>query len=379
MSARVLIVGAGIVGLSAAYWLTKNGVQVTIVEQGAIPNPVASSADHHRLIRFPYGEAEGYAQRISQAFAAWRTLWSDLPGEESFYYAATGMLAASQRAGDYTDRSVAVMDRLGIPYERIEAEDLATRFPFLEPSNIGYATLSEGGALMANRILAALADWLRRSGVQVLEQAPVEAVETADGTVRLADGRVLGADRVIVTAGISTGRLLPEFAQRLVPFRTVIVYATPPEDLAGIYAGAPCWTDLGGDTDLWGMPAIDGLPMKLGDGQLGRRDPEAADRAMTAEEVRRVLSDYALRFRGAERFTVRWHQANYWTEAHEGAFLLEERDRVLAVSACSGHGFKFGALSGRDVADAADGSVPVETVARRMAGDVQAIREEAAA
>ncbi|MEM9099102.1 MAG: FAD-dependent oxidoreductase [Pseudomonadota bacterium] len=377
MSGQILVVGAGIVGLSTAYWLTKRGVQVTVVEQGAIPNPIASSADHHRLIRYPYGEAEGYALRMHQAFAAWRAMWADLPGEEGHYYAATGMLAMSQQTGDYTDRSVAVMDRLGIPYERIAPEDMAHRLPFLEPSNVGYATLSEGGALMANRILVALADWLRQAGAEVLEQAPVTSVEAATGSVHLADGRILSADRVIVAAGIATGRLLPELGQRLVPYRTVIFYASPPEDLAEAYAAAPCWTDLGGDTDLWGMSAIGGLPMKLGNGALGRQDPEAASRRVTAEEVDQVRANYALRFRGAERFTIHWHQANYWTEAPEGAFVLEPFDRALAVSACSGHGFKFGALSGRDVADAVDGSLPVEAVALRMAGDLAAARAEA--
>ncbi len=54
--------------------------------------------------------------------------------------------------------------------------------------------------------------------------------------------------------------------------------------------------------------------------------------------------------------------------APEERFVLRQHDRVLAVSACSGHGFKFGALSGRDVAEAVTGSAPVEAVAERMAG-----------
>jgi 2-polyprenyl-6-methoxyphenol hydroxylase-like FAD-dependent oxidoreductase len=43
---EVIVVGGGIVGLSAAYALVKAGVGVTLVEQGPIPNPLASSADH---------------------------------------------------------------------------------------------------------------------------------------------------------------------------------------------------------------------------------------------------------------------------------------------------------------------------------------------
>ena len=363
---EVIVVGAGVVGLSTAFWLVKAGHDVTVVEQGPIPNPQAASADHHRLIRYAYNTAEGYSARMPAAFAAWREMWQDLPGTVERYYADTGMLCVSQHEGDYTDVSMRVLDRLDIPYERIAGADIVDRFPFLAPGNYDYATLSEGGALMANHILVDLAAWLRRAGAQVLEHTPVTGVDTGAGAVSLADGRVLKAAQVIVTAGIATARLLPGMDLPLEPYRTVIAYADPPEDMAELYANAPCWNALGGDVDLWGMPAIDGLPMKLGNGAMGRIDRGGANRQMSPTELSRILSDYALRFRGAERFRIRWHQANYWTAAPDYRFLLQEEGRVLAVSACSGHGFKFGALSGRDVAEVLDGrSVP--EVADRMA------------
>ena len=364
----VLIVGAGIVGLSTAYWLTKAGTKVSVVEQGPVPNPVAASADHHRLIRYPYGSDAGYCARMAEGFAAWRDMWADLPGEQSRYYADTDILCVSQHAGDYTDISTRVMDEVGVHYERVEGDDIAARFPFLVQGNFDYATLSEGGALMANHILADLARWLRGHGCQILEQMPVTSVDPVKGDVALADGRSLEAEQVIVTAGIGTARLLPDLQAPLEAHRTVIVYATPPDDLAELYENAPCWNALGGDVDLWGMPSIDGLPMKLGNGAMGRREPTGQHRMMSEAELQRMLSDYALRFRGAERFTIRWHQANYWTWAPEAKFVLEPMGRVLAVSACSGHGFKFGALSGRDVAEAVSKPGEIDRVRARMQG-----------
>lgn len=366
----VLIVGAGIVGLSTAYWLAKSGVSVTVTEQGPVPSPTASSNDHHRLIRYPYGKALGYCIRVTDAFAAWRDMWTDLPGETMRYYNETGILCVSQHEGDYTDISMKEMDRIGIPYERIAGEDIHKRFPFLTPGNFDYATMSEGGALMARNILLDLADWLRKAGVEILEQMPVSSVDTSAGQVSLADGRVLSAGHVVVAAGIATGKLLPDMALPLTAHRTVLVYASPPEDLAELYEGIPCWNALGGDTDVYGMPAMDGLPMKLGNGGMGYRDPEAGNRQMSPKEVQRMLSDYALRFQGAERFRVHWHQANYWTAAPESEFQLYADGRALAVSACSGHGFKFGALSGRDVAEAVTGARPLDEVQTRMAAQV---------
>lgn len=48
---KTIIVGGGIVGLSAAWALKRAGADVSVVEQGALPNPLGTSVDQHRLIR----------------------------------------------------------------------------------------------------------------------------------------------------------------------------------------------------------------------------------------------------------------------------------------------------------------------------------------
>ncbi len=206
---EILVVGGGIVGLSTAYWLAKAGHGVTVVERGAIPNPEAASADHHRLIRFSYGDRLGYAARMGEAFAAWRTMWSDLGQPEARYYVPTGVLSLSVEQGDRGDRSLGTLEALGLAHERLEGAEISRRLPFLEPDGVRFALLAEGGALMANRILVDLADWLRRDGVAVLEQSPVTAIDPVAGQVTLADGRTLGAETVVVSAGIFTSDLLP--------------------------------------------------------------------------------------------------------------------------------------------------------------------------
>ena len=55
------------------------------------------------------------------------------------------------------------------------------------------------------------------------------------------------------------------------------------------------------------------------------------------------------------------------TRARARCAILRREGRVLAASADSGHGFKFGALSGIDIAEAVV-SDDVDGVAARMAG-----------
>ena len=119
--ASVVVVGGGIVGLSTAYALVKAGIGVTVVEQGPIPNPLASSADHHRLIRFAYADRLGYAARMPDAFAAWRAMWADLGRPEAHHYVPTGVLSVSLEQGDGADRSLRTLQALDLPHEHLEA------------------------------------------------------------------------------------------------------------------------------------------------------------------------------------------------------------------------------------------------------------------
>ena len=75
---KISIIGAGIMGLGCAWALERLGHQVTVFDQGPIPNPLATSHDSHRLIRHAYGDRLGYMRMVADAYAIWDRLWADL-------------------------------------------------------------------------------------------------------------------------------------------------------------------------------------------------------------------------------------------------------------------------------------------------------------
>src|SRR5260221_10680052 len=101
---KAIIVGGGIMGLATAWGLARGGHEVELFEQGPLPNPLASSMDEHRLIRHPYGDHEGYARMIDDAYAAWALLWRDLSQR---LYAPTGTLALTGNGQTSAARSSA--------------------------------------------------------------------------------------------------------------------------------------------------------------------------------------------------------------------------------------------------------------------------------
>ena len=169
---NIIVVGAGIAGLSTAWSLTKAGHSVTILEQGStIPNPLAASGDHHRIIRRAYRASTGYGRLITEAYDAWDELWADL-GEN--HLDPRGFVCISREPGDEAENIATGWRRVAIRSSSTIRTRPSARWPFLEPGSFRYAYFSpEGGALHCRKIAAGLAAWLRGNGANVYENSKV--------------------------------------------------------------------------------------------------------------------------------------------------------------------------------------------------------------
>jgi sarcosine oxidase len=351
---RIIVVGAGIAGLSTAWALTRAGHQVTILEQGPIPNPLAASGDHHRIIRRAYGAASGYGRLIDEAYEAWEEMWADL-GES--HLDPRGFLCVSREEGDEAEDRLAGLKAGGWPFDLLTSDEAAARWPFLEAGTFRYAfTSPEGGALHCRKIASGLAAWLRANGANVYENSRVVSVDEDDGAVELADGSGLRADRVVVTAGAWLLKLFPGLSSDLKTYRTALAYVDPPADLRAAWDAAPVILDVGGKTDGYMIPPSGGAGMKFGTGlhkvETGDADWNREPVEGEGEAIRNIFSPPIARI-GEYRITEVVTCA--YTFTADERFFATERGKCLVVSACSGHGYKFGAAVGRQVAAAVGG------------------------
>ena len=346
---KAIIVGAGVMGLSSAWALMRDGHHVDVFEQAALPNPLASSIDEHRLIRHPYGDHAGYARMIDPAFAAWDLLWDDLGCK---LYAATGTLALTGNGADWAERSARTLAAIGRPMTELTVDELRRRFPLLDARGVERAFwLDSGGVLFAQDIVAGIARHLsRQPTVRLHPETAIRAVDLELGRVTAMDGTVHGADMVVVAAGAWVGRLLP-VGKRLVPSRQIVIYFQLPEEQRAVWARGPMIIEKTGDVGLYLVPPMEGRGFKVGDHEFSRAGDPDAGREAREDEIRPLLERCRSLFKGFDAWRTDRLKVCFYTVTGDERFVVEKQGaRGWVMSPCSGHGFKFGALMGLELA-----------------------------
>lgn len=376
---KSIVVGGGIMGLSAARALKKAGHDVVLIEQGALPNPLGSSVDQHRLIRYPYGAQRGYTRMVRHAYHAWKRLWHDL---KMTLYAETGTLVLSGAGDAWAKQCAETLTAEDVEQLAFDAASVTGRWPMLKSDGLNGEGIEEaffcpsGGVLFAEAIVAALSSHLRDRGVTLLTNTSVVAVDAEKGTVKLADKTVLQADHVLVTAGPWTSKLLPDLAPVSRPSRQVVVYLQPPADMSAAWYQAPMILEIGQTKGFYLVPpriTRDGMRtgLKISDHTFGTTADPDGNREATPDEIEAILAKARHRITDLSQYRVAQAKVCFYdVEAEEKFQFRQLGPRGFAFCGTSGHGFKFGALIGELIADALTGKAPYEETARWLSGEI---------
>jgi glycine/D-amino acid oxidase-like deaminating enzyme len=366
---RVVVVGAGIHGLSAAWGLQRLGHAVTVLEQGPIPHPDGSSCDQHRLIRYPYGSRDALVRMVGEAYRAWETLWSEL-GE--VLYVPTGTLVLDREAEDWAAAAAESLARCGHAVEWLEPAQLARRFPQLAADGVARSFfLATGGVLRAGAILEALARHLASRGVVLRPGARARSADPDRARVLLEGGEEVAADVVIVAAGAWVSRLLPALATRVTPSRQVVAYLEPPPEAHRLWQDAPMVLEIGAEAGFYLVPPVPGTGLKVGDHRFSLVGDPDGPRVASREEADALVARCRGRIRDLPRYRITEARVCFYTVEPEERFLVEPLGRAgWVVSACSGHAFKFGTVIGLRLAEAISGRLEAAALTRWASGEL---------
>jgi monomeric sarcosine oxidase len=348
--ARIAVLGAGGVGSATARFLAREGHSVSVFEQFGIDDERVSSYGSSRLIRKTYAD-DFYVSLMEEAYPLWQEFEQEA-GERLFIRTGGLFFGPAEHPDLAAMRSV--LKARGLSFEELDAAACVRKFPQLRLRN-GEAGILEpdAGLLHASACVRINLRLATAHGAQVHTHTPVEDITPHPDhlTLRLKHGQTHKFDRLVITAGPWTARLLARHIQ--LPFTvTRQFYCHFKPDGPAWHFGAgrfPVWIDFA--TNFYGFPEHGKTAgVKVARHHPGvTTDPDAVDRA-GHEEDRKPLRDYcAERLPGLSSRTV-FEKVCLYTMTPDSDFVVDTlpgEPRISFVGGLSGHGFKFTVLLGR--------------------------------
>ena len=362
-TARIIVVGAGINGVTAAIELKKRGHQVILVDPGPLPHPLAASTDISKAVRAAYGTDEEYTAMARRSIERWRE-WNEELGLELYHeVGALFMRKQEMRPGDYECDSLKVLERRGDKVERINSTQLRERFPAWNAEHYHDGILEpEAGYVESGRVVEALVKRARSHGVDLREGHRFSKLDEGDDRVMgivLDNGEQIAGDIVVLAAGAWTPYLLP-FTRNF--FRTTghpVFHLKPDRPELFTPERFPVFGADVSTTGYYGFPLNRDGVVKIANHGAGREmSPESPQRAVTAEEERDLRAFLFETFPALADAPIVYTRICLYCDTHDGHFWIApdpERPGLVVATGDSGHGFKFAPVLGELMADAVEG------------------------
>lgn len=217
----VVIVGGGIVGSSAAYFLAQRGLSVALIDQGRV-GQFASGTNFGNLRR--QGRPSFMLPLANRAHKLWPQLAVMLDAD--LEYVRSGHLRVCYSSAPETmDEFITYaseVERYALNLDVLQGPDLHKRFPFLGPDVMAGSYSPEDGHANPRLVSPAFARAAVNAGAALFENCPVVGVEATDaGYVAACDGgRKFTAPAIVIASG-AWGHRLAESLGEKIPMETL--------------------------------------------------------------------------------------------------------------------------------------------------------------
>ncbi len=328
---RVIVVGAGINGVTAAIELKNRGHSVALVDPGPLPHPLAASTDISKAVRAAYGADEEYTDLAEHSIKRWRE-WNREFGTQ-FYHEVGVMFVRCRelKPGDFEHESFKILESRGHKIERMYSARAWKRFPAWNPELYRDGVLElEAGYAESGRVVASLIGHAKSLGVELREGAQFSQLDQDDDRVKgivLEDGRRIASDAVVMAVGAWTPYLLP-FTKKFFRSSGQPVFHLKPRE-PELFAPER-FPVFGADITTTGYY---GFPINRDRGSQFSQLPPLADAPIVYSRI------------------------CMYCDTHDGHFWIAqdpERQGLVIAAGDSGHGFKFGPVLGEIIADAVE-------------------------
>jgi sarcosine oxidase len=378
----VAVIGAGMMGASAARHLAKMGATVALIgspepdEKSSHDGVFASHYDQARITRKL--DRNGDWSRLSQASIE-RYSEVEKQGDQTFF-SPVGSIMVGPEAGpgcDFIQNARRTGLSRNIEFEELRGDALATRFPYFDFPD-GVLALSEvgtGGWINPRHHVKAQVSAAQKLGVSVYRQEALNVAETSGHVVvTCADGTTVTAAKTLVSCGAfsKAGGLLPDPLPMKVYARTITYFELPESEVLRLatmpsvvyvppdlscdpyilppvkYADGKTYIKIGGDPQDVELETIDDIK----DWFRGRGDESVG--AFLRDQLLKVMPDLTF-------ISVSYGSCVTSFTPSRKPLIYPQTNRVIALTGGNGAGAKCGDELGRLGAKLAlDGDISAE-------------------
>lgn len=358
-----IIVGGGSMGAATAYFLSKRGQKVLLLEQFDFVHDLGAHGGQSRLIRKAYFEHPDYVPLLLRAYDNWADLETET-GEKVYF--ETGILYFGE-PNDTLLNNIKLSARLhDLRLENWDLADAKNKYPMFDGVPDDWESLfePEAGFLLVEKCVRLYLKQALKYGATLKAQEKVLSwsADTEGGEITTSKTQYT-ARKIIFTAGAWTSNLLKDIGLPLKVTRQILGWVKPEKWADFTLGNFPCWGISDRENVLYyGMPILDEQDSSGAIGlKLGRHlhgvvvNPDEVDRTINEDDeasFKQGLQKYMPQADG----DILAVKTCLYTNTPDENFIIDRHPthpNVIMACGFSGHGFKFASVVGEVLADLA--------------------------
>ena len=345
---RVAVIGCGAMGAASAWRLSQRGAEVVGFDRYSPPHDRGSTHGETRITRTAYLEGAWYVPLLQETFPLWRELESST---HSQLLTITGLLTLGRPDSNAVVATLSSARQHNLETRVLDAPEIRRLYPAHVVADDEVAVFDpQAGFVRPEMAIEAML-----KGVEVRRNVTVTRVAArADGVEVDTGAGKERFDAAVLAAGPWVSELLPSLPVRI-ERQVMVWWALQSGSNHFALEQFPVWLREGTPHgDIYGFPSLDGKSVKLGGHHNGEAtDPSSVRRSVTDADLDPLRLFVTTYLRGVTRSVVKSAVCLY-TNTPDQHFVIDrhpESSRIVVLSVCSGHGFKFSPVVGDIAAD----------------------------